>query len=298
LYFAAWDYLDESVIGSHEIATTPLKAEAWKKALVGYTDEEYLGDGLRHGFRLGLANEKNLSPARMQMIAGEMLPSKVGNEVLLGRILGPFRSPPLVGLHVSPLSVIEKKVPGKYRLIHNLSAPRGKSVNDAIPGSAKSVAYCKVSQVVDYLLRFSSPQATLTKFDIKDAFRIVPVNKADWRYLGMAFNGAYFVDTVLPMGCATSCAIFQSLTRAICWLLEKRFGGLRVFGYLDDFLLVSPCWDSAMRHAAGFRSLCIELGIPIADEKTVGPCQRLSFLGIGLDIAGSRLYLEEKRIAE
>ena len=172
-------------------------------------------------------------------------------EVSQDRIAGPFASPPFEDLHISPLRVIEKKNTGKYRLIHNLSAPTGHSVNDAIPDNRKSVSYCKVSEVVDYLLERDSTSYTLTKFDIKDAFRIVPVHRGDWKYLGMVFRGAYFVDTVLPMGCATSCSIFQTITRALCALMESRFPNLKMFGYLDDFLLVSSnkstCMDLYLR---------------------------------------------------
>jgi len=47
--------------------------------------------------------------------------------------------------------LVGKKVKRKFWLIHNLSAPLGHSINDAIPDSFKSVDYCKVSDVVDYL---------------------------------------------------------------------------------------------------------------------------------------------------
>lgn len=62
-------------------------------------------------------------------------------------------------------------------LIRSLSSPRGKSVNDAIPSEYKSVSYCFVSNVVDYILRSGKRGHCLTKRDMVDAFRIVPVWK-------------------------------------------------------------------------------------------------------------------------
>lgn len=59
--------------------------------------------------------------------------AKLNKEVSLGRVLGPFKDPPLPHLIVSPLGVVPKKAPGEYRLIHHLSFPLGSSVNDGIP---------------------------------------------------------------------------------------------------------------------------------------------------------------------
>lgn len=219
-------------------------------------------------------------------------------EVLLDRLLGPFASVPIPGLKISPLALVEKREAGKFRLIHNLSSPLGHSVNDAIRPELKSVKYCKVSDVVDHLLRRGGERGFLIKFDIKDAFRVVPVHRDDWKLLGMVCEGAYFVDTKLPMGCGTSCAIFQSLTRAVGWVMEQRFPDAKVFGYLDDFLIYSENMGSALRHKAGFMALCEELGLPLAHNKTQGPEERMVFLGIGIDLSKRCLYLDTVRVRE
>ena len=62
----------------------------------------------------------------------------------------------------------------------------------------------------------------------------MPVHKDDWKFLGTKF-----VDTVLHMGCATPCSIFQPITRAICSVMESCFPSVKTFGYLDDFSIVS-----------------------------------------------------------
>jgi hypothetical protein len=40
-------------------------------------------------------------------------------------------------MHISPIGVVPKKEVGQYRLIHNLSNPTDKSINDHIPGVQK-----------------------------------------------------------------------------------------------------------------------------------------------------------------
>jgi hypothetical protein len=225
-----------------------------------------------------------------------MLREKLLNEVSLGRLLGPYLSVPIPSLHISPVALVEKKAPGKFRLIHNLSAPVGHSVNDAISDDLKTVHYCRVSDVVDHVLRHDVIGGFLTKFDVKDAFRVVPVHRDDWKFLGMFCEGAYFINIMLPMGCGTSCAIFQSLTRAVQWMMERRFPEVRVFGYLDDFLLCSRDARSAREHKSGFVHMCETLGLPLAHDKTKGPDARLVFLGIGIDLESRSLFLDEERV--
>jgi hypothetical protein len=276
--------------------SSPLRLAAWSFGLIGYSARSFLCNGIAKGFDLGITGT-SLRSAKVQVKSSELLQKKVLREVELGRIMGPFQEPPVNGFHLLPLALIEKKEQGKFRLIHNLSAPRGFSVNAAIDDTLKSVSYCKVSDVVRYLTRHGlQSEYYLAKFDIQDAFRMVPVHKSCWKYLGMSVGGAYFVDTRLPMGCGTSCAIFQAISSALCWMMEQRCPGVRVFGYLDDFLLVSEGLFAANNHMSQFALLCEELGVPIAHNKTQGPCASLVFLGIGIDAAHRYLYLDEDRV--
>lgn len=50
---------------------------------------------------------------------------KLAKEVALGCMSGPFAIRPLQDLVVSPLGVVPKKEPNKFRLIHHLSFPKG-----------------------------------------------------------------------------------------------------------------------------------------------------------------------------
>ncbi|XP_063297730.1 apolipoprotein L6-like [Pelobates fuscus] len=62
---------------------------------------------------------------------------------------GPFASPPLVGLRVSPLVVVPKKEADKFRMIHHLSYPKGASVNDDIDKALCSVSYTSFDKAVE-----------------------------------------------------------------------------------------------------------------------------------------------------
>ena len=58
--------------------------------------------------------------------------NKIDKEVSNGRVEGSFDSPPMQNLKISPIGIVPKKAPGEFRLIHHLSWPIGKSVNDNI----------------------------------------------------------------------------------------------------------------------------------------------------------------------
>lgn len=91
-----------------------------------------LQDGFTHGFFIPF--NLSWSPVLADNLRSardlpEVLREKVGKEVSAGRLAGPFLVPPFSNLRVFPLGVVPKKEPGKFRLIHHLSYPKGDSVN-------------------------------------------------------------------------------------------------------------------------------------------------------------------------
>ena len=72
----------------------------------------------------------------------------IHKELSLGRVAGPFSAPPFHNLVVSPLGLIPKKDPCQFRVIHDLSFPKGNSVNVGIPKEFCSVSYADY----DYLM--------------------------------------------------------------------------------------------------------------------------------------------------
>ncbi len=79
-------------------------------------------------------------------------------------------------VQTSPFGVIPKKAKlGKWRLIIDLSAPCGHSVNDGIDKELCSISYMKIIQVIDRLLSLA-PCALMAKIDIEHACRNIPVH--------------------------------------------------------------------------------------------------------------------------
>lgn len=112
----------------------------------------------------------------------------------MGRIAGPFSEPPFKLFHVSPLNVHEKKTPGKYRLIHDLSHPYDEtSINHNIPDDKKKVKYGSVGDAIKLLLKLPNG-SYMCKTDIADAFELIPVHLDDYPKLGISFQGKYYYD--------------------------------------------------------------------------------------------------------
>ena len=88
---------------------------------------------------------KNLLSADQNPSAVEV---KLSKEVALGRLAGPFHSPPFSNFCISPLGVVPKKTPGEFRLIHHLSFPKGLSINDGIPEEFSSVSFATIQDAI------------------------------------------------------------------------------------------------------------------------------------------------------
>ncbi|KAM9319746.1 uncharacterized protein PAF06_004160 [Gastrophryne carolinensis] len=211
---------------------------------------------------------------------------------------GPFSDPPLKDLVVSPLGVVPKKERGKFRLIHHLSFPRGGSVNDGIDKELASVSYTSFDFALG-MVREAGPGALMAKTDIESAFRLLPVHPDSLYLLGCFFEGGYYVDRCLPMGCSISCAYFEAFSSFLEWVIKERAGLGSVTHYLDDFLCVGPggtrICDLLL---ATMLNVFGDFGVPVAHDKTEGPATVIKFLGIEIDTVQRVCRLPREKIED
>lgn len=193
-------------------------------------------------------------------------------EIGAGRIAGPFLYCPLEDFCISPLGVVPKKVKGDFRIIQHLSYPRGSSINDGIQSEDTSVSYARVDHAVKLILS-SGRGSYLAKTDIKSAFRNILINPCDYHLLGMFWRDCFYFDKCMPMGCASSCKIFEAFSTAVEWIARTKLKIKFMLHLLDDFLIVAPSQNICLLQLNCFLQLCAYLGIPMAPDKTMGPCQ-------------------------
>lgn len=195
---------------------------------------------------------------------------KLRNELAAVRIVGPFDVPPFEPFRVSPLGIIPKKSPGEFRLILHLSYPHGFSVNDGIPKELASVRYTTIDDAIG-LIKSLGQGCFLAKADIKSTFRIIPVTSSDFLLLGMEWQGKFYFHTCLPMESASSCNIFETFSTALEWIAKNKLHFLAVIHILADYLFLGPSEAKCTIDLKNFLNLCHQIGIPIANEKTMGP---------------------------
>ena len=93
----------------------------------------------------------------------------------------------------------------------------------------------------------------------------------------------YYFDRCLPMGCSSSCAIFEAFSTSLECLALYKFKASAVLHILDDFLFVASSLEKCHTDLANFLRLCDYLGVPIAHEKTVEPRTISEFPVITID---------------
>lgn len=292
--------LSQNESSPNEIVT-PVKACILKQFLKGYdvAQKEFLVSGFTKGFHIQFEGPQQFRVSRNLLSAShnvEVLKAKLQKEISARRIAGPYNQPPFEFLQCSPIGLVPKKEPGEYRMIHHLSYPEGSSVNDFIPDKCCSVAYNTVDDAVNIIKQLGHG-CLLAKTDVASAFRIVPIHPNDHKLLGMFFQGQYFYDRCLPMGCSISCSIFEKISKALQWIACEKFGVGKMLHVLDDFLFLGPP-DSKIcdLSLAQFISMCEVLGVPIKAEKTEGPSTVLTFLGIELDTIHMEARLPQVKV--
>lgn len=219
---------------------TPVKIDLFVPLLDGYTPStiEYLKLGFRCGFRLDYSGPSFTSHPRNLMSVlnnPSIVDAKLEKELSSHRLAGPFASPPFDPFVISPLGIVPKKSPGEFRLIHNLSHPRGYSVNDGILPEDSSVSYATIDDEISFI-RSVGRNCFLAKTDIKHAFRIIPIHPKDYHLLGIFWKDMYFYDRCLPMGCSSSCKIFETFSTAVEWVARNKYFIRHILHLLDDFL--------------------------------------------------------------
>ena len=138
----------------------------------------------------------------------------------------------------------------------------------------------------------------MAKVDIEAAFRIIPISPQDSPLLCFKWRGAYYMDAVLPMGCSSSCSIFEAFSTALEWIAMNKLGVTKVLHIIDDFLFLATSHAKCLHDMKAFMTFCEQLGVPLAPDKTVGPTTALQFLGITLDTVSMEARLPEDKLAQ
>ncbi len=165
----------------------PMQCGAWNQRLIGHPDvafRKYLLRGILQGFRIGFRYGEctcTCASANMQsvVVRPRVIDDYLEKDVRLGRVMGPLVGDSFKKVHVNRFGQVPKnRQPGKWRLIVNLSYPRGASVNDGVERELCSMKYSSVDVAVKKVLVLGKGPL-LAKLDVDGAYRTVPVHPED-----------------------------------------------------------------------------------------------------------------------
>ena len=282
--------------------TTPLRWQAWERALRTHPDREfahYIVEGISQGFRVGFNDScrPSLRSCSRNTASAYEHPDVVSVYLEGERAHGRIKGPIFIAAHASSFGIIPKRSqPGKWRLILNLSSPRGGSVNDGISHELCSFSYISVADIASVVLSLGRG-SLLAKTDVKHAYRQIPVHPDDRTLLGMRWHGQLFCDATLPFGLRSAPMIFSAVADALEWVV-KGMGATHIFHYVDDFVIVGP--PGSPKCASDLELLlqsCADLGVVVAEEKTEGPATYLTVLGIEIDTVAMELRLPQDKLS-
>jgi len=197
-----------TVVQNWPVQHSPIRIDRLTPFLATHPDQDFatfIHHGLMQGFLIGYqartdglkASHKNHPSS---VAAAAVVDERIASEPLAGRLLGPLPRNLEALVHTSPIGVIPKPhQPKKWRLIVDLSCPRGSSVNNGIPTDPCSLQYASVDDAVAIIQQLGR-DTQLVKLDLKDAYRIVPAHPADFPLLGIRWRERVYIDRALPFG--------------------------------------------------------------------------------------------------
>ena len=285
------------------IPHSKLNISVWREKLVGYADYAVC-DLLEFGFpldykgdNLDFSSRRNHKGARDHAV---FVSGYLERECRLGRMAGPFLTNPFpVPMMVSPINTVPKDDPSERRVIVDLSWPPGRSVNFGISkefylDTLIDLRYASVEDVCKMVMEVGRG-ACIYKRDLRHAYRQLPIDPGDYRYLGYYWEGHYYHDTVLVMGQRNAGMACARTTDAVCFIHETE--GHRATNYLDDLIGVAPPL-LAVEEYEKLGKLLHELGLEENKPKACPPATSQTVLGVVVDTNELTIYVTSDRLRE
>ena len=188
-------------------------------------------------------------------------------------------------LRIQPLHVIIK--PGKKpRLVIDLS----RNLNDHL-----EYEYFNYS-CVDDAVEASHPGCWYGKLDLSNCFLSFPLHPSVRKYFCFRFESELYQFTHMPFGLSTAPRVCTQLLSVVNFALSEL--GVRDVRYLDDFFLIAASEEDMARHLLLAQSAIRQFGLVVNPDKTEGPAQSLSFLGVQLDSVAQTVSCTPARVEE
>jgi hypothetical protein len=233
---------------------------------------------------------------------GRQVSDAIAAWVKQGYALGPVEEDE-VPANAKVNSILTRTKPnGSVRIILNLSAPKGFSVNDGIDNEQFPASMSSTEAWVSVLNKMGK-NCLIMKVDFADAYKHVPVAAADTDLQWFEWGGKFFKELCLIFGAASSAGIFDAtakvVLRVVCSLAA--FPRDQVCQHLDDICAAAAQGsDSLHKFDHMFHQVAEYVGVKLASredpEKSFAPCTAGVVFGVLYDtVAWTWSIPDEKR---
>ena len=285
---------------------SPLDLEFWSRELADHPDRKFVDrlltqitDGISIGYQ---GNEFPYSSPNWPSAYKyrESVRSNILSNAAKGRLDGPFDTPPHPHFRISPLGAFPKKRSSKIRVIHDLSWPPGKSINECINKYDYAFSSSTIADAVDRCLKYKTP--FMVKADITDAYMHCMIRPEERHLLGFAWDTGekteFWQYAVLPFGMSSSPKLFNDYADALNYIMIKNGASRDTVHYLDDFWSVSASKEEAEASLKLIMDIIRNSGMEIQASKTVEPTRVIEYLGIIIDTNVWQLRISAERLKE
>ena len=284
-----------------QIARRPLCADVWARLLPpGYPDTEFILYVLRHGLPV-LPPEVALAPAICSNYSSCQEHRSLVNKQLLAELAaGQLLRQPAghAAPHIHALGAIPKSAE-EVRIIHDLSRPLGRAINDSI--TYKQYKWASI----DDALALITPGCYMARVHVRNYYRHIPIDPADWSKLAFRwhFEGeaepTTLWDTYLQFGQRNGPEVAHRFTSAILAIMRSR-GYNSIVGIMDDFLIVAPTRAACGEAYEALLSLLHQLGFTVNMKpgKTEPPAQQQKFVGVLIDSVAMEARLDGEKLQQ
>jgi len=187
---------------------------------------------------------------------------------------------------VQPLHVVIK--PGKKpRLVIDLS----RNLNAHL--ASVPFSYSTVESAV----KLSFPNCWYGKLDLSNCFLSFPLHQSILKYFVFKLDNKYYQFVRMPFGLAPAPLVCTQLLSVIAYILQYQYSIVLV-RYLDDFLFIGHTAIEIQQQLSIATTVFQQYGLVVNPDKTEGPLQSITFLGVQLDSIHCTLACTEQRLVE
>jgi hypothetical protein len=175
----------------------------------------------------------------------------------------------------------------KPRLVIDLS----RNLNDHL-----AYEYFSYSSVND-AMELSSPDCWYSKLDLSNCFLSFPLHPSALAHFIFRFEGVLHQFVRLPFGLSSAPRICTEMLAVVAYRMGLD-GVDALIRYLDDFLFVEGSERAGHSSLAAAMRVFDAFGLVVNPDKTEGPAQRITFLGVLFDSTTQTVACTPERVAE